>query len=354
MQRYLGKLLGYQTAISLACLGALFLGGVGIYAAGQSSELAVALVGVSFATPCVLMLAFARRALYLEYRSTTAASGAVLYSVLLFSGFWFLDRANGISPFSVFLDIGASALAASMLLMLAVRPSLKQSRRDANFPVANEHWCYGRWALGSSICIWIAWNVWYTILGSISGLAETGSLKALINIAMPVIQSCAALSLLVLPHTAEVAHSEGRGGAKRQALIVALLFAGGATLYWAAVLLCRDPLIAFLYSGRYRYTGNDLPWLALASIASAAIVGPASALRALEKPATVCIAFLISSSAGLIIGIPATRFFGVSGAISGILISSLLALGVLVFALARGKRLQARSGAPEVSTQLAQ
>lgn len=336
LRQYLGHLLKFQAILGGACLAALLLGTVGLFAVRPASELVLALAGIGFATPCILLLYFTRRALYLEYRSNAAAAGAVLYSALLFLGLWWLSRAGLLSPLTAFLEMGGAALATSALLLVWIRPALRDGDGEPELEVAREHWRYGRWALGSSIFIWASWNVWYTVVGSFSGLAGTGTLRALVNFAMPVIQSCAALSLLVLPHTARVVHAEGFAGARREAVFVASLFTGGATAYWASVLIFRNPAIAFLYSGKYAETAKLLPWLALASVVSAAAVGPVSALRALEKPSTVCHVFFVSTLAGLAAGIPATRAYGVAGAIDGILISSVLALGLSAFSLARG------------------
>jgi O-antigen/teichoic acid export membrane protein len=250
--------------------------------------------------------------------------------------------------------MGAAAAATSMLLFLYVRPTLKGNSRERKMAVANEHWCYGRWALGSSLFTWISWNVWYAIVSSFTGLEATGTLKALLNLAMPVTQSFAALSLLVLPHAAQITQSEGWAGAKRQAMAVGSLFAAGAALYWTVVIVCRAPLITFLYAGRYADTVSYLPWLALASIAAGAVVGPVSALRALQTPATVCLTFSISSIVGLCVGIPATRAYGVGGAISGILVSSVLGLGIAIFLLGRAKPADAHRCAPKLSEPVVQ
>ncbi len=354
LQRYLGQLMGLQTVSGAVCLGALLVAALGVYLGRQSSELAQSLLGVGIATPFILLFAFTRRALYLEYRSNIAAAGSVLYGGLLFSGLLLLNRAGLVSVLTAFLDMGVAAMATSMLLLIYVRPTLKVSGPRGKMAVAQEHWHYGRWALGSSLFTWISWNLWYTIVSGSSGLAAAGALKALLNLAMPVTQSCAALSLLVLPHTAQVVHAEGWAGAKRQAKVVASLFTAGATLYWAVVLICRAPLIAFLYTGRYSDTARYLPWLALASIASATVIGPVSSLRALQTPASVCLTFFLSSLIGLCIGIPATRAYGVAGAIGGILASSFLALGIAAFIVRRAKTAEASTGAPEMSDPVAQ
>ena len=186
LRRYLGQLLGLQTVSGIACLGVLLVGAIVVYIGRQSTDLALSLLGVGIATPFVLLFAFTRRALYLEYRSNIAAGGAVLYSAFLFAGLWFLNQLGVVSVFTAFLDMGAAAAATSMLLFLYVRPMLKGHSRERKMAVANEHWCYGRWALGSSLFTWISWNLWYAIVSSFTGLAATGTLKALLNLAMPV------------------------------------------------------------------------------------------------------------------------------------------------------------------------
>ena len=346
LRRYLGQLLRYQFLLGGVCLSLLLIATAGVYTVRQPGELTLALLGMGIATPSILLLYFTRRAVYLEYRSNAAAGGALLYCALLFSALWLLDHTGFLSPFTCFLDMGAAALATSLLLLIWIRPALVRGRGEPEFRIAHEHWSYGRWALGSSVFAWISWNAWYMIVGSVSGLAGTGALKALVNLAMPVIQSCAAMSLLVLPHTARIAHAKGVRGAKGQAMLVGVLFAAGAAAYWLLILTWHDPVIAFLYSGRYRDIAVCLPWLALASIASAATVGPVSALRALEKPSAVCVAFFISSTIGLVVGLPATRAYGVAGAIAAILISSVAALGIVIFLLARANRAAAKQSRP--------
>ncbi len=233
LKNYLGRLLGLQTVSSIVSLVVLFVAAGIVYLASPSREITFCLLGAAVATPSSLLLAFTRRALYLEYRSSTAAAGAVLYSVLLFSAVWLLHHLGWFSALTAFLAIAAAGLLASILLLLRIGPEKSGGVYHLHLPVVKEHWHYGRWALGSSIFTWISWNSWYTILGSSSGLADTGALKALLNLVMPVTQSCAALSLLVLPYTSHIAHAEGWAGAKRQAITVGSLFTAGAALYWA-------------------------------------------------------------------------------------------------------------------------
>jgi O-antigen/teichoic acid export membrane protein len=352
LKNYLGRLLGLQTVSSIASLLILFAAAAVVYVVSPSREVTLCLLGAAVATPSSLLLAFTRRALYLEYRSRTAAMGAVLYSVLLFFAVWLLRHLGWFSALTAFLGMAGAALLASVLLLVSIGPERSEGVYRLHVAVLREHWHYGRWALGSSIFTWISWNSWYTIVGSSSGLADAGALKALLNLVMPVTQSCAALSLLVLPHTSYIAHAEGWAGAKRQAIRVGSLFTAGAALYWAVILMFRVPLIGFLYTGKYDSISNHLPLLALSSVLSSTIFGPVSALRALQKPAMVCLTFLLSSVAGLCIGIPASRVSGIGGAVSGMLLSSTVALSIAALLLIRAKPTAMRCATPDLGAQI--
>jgi len=58
-----------------------------------------------------------------------------------------------------------------------------------------------------------------------------------------------------------------------------------------------------------------LPVLALGSIFWSAGYGPAIALRAIESPASIFVAYFATTLISVIVGIPATRFFGLKGAV---------------------------------------
>jgi hypothetical protein len=55
----------------------------------------------------------------------------------------------------------------------------------------------------------------------------------------------------------------------------------------------------------------------------------------MQSPATVCWVFLASSAIGVAIGIPATLFYGLSGVVLGISISSVLAVFIASILLIR-------------------
>jgi len=58
-------------------------------------------------------------------------------------------------------------------------------------------------------------------------------------------------------------------------------------------------------------------------------------LRAMESPASVFIAFGLAAAASLLVGVPSTYLFGVSGAIWGVNVSDFLSWMILVWILRR-------------------
>jgi O-antigen/teichoic acid export membrane protein len=331
--KYLGVLLWLQTSLAVV-LVLLATIGVVVHSRGGFGQLELAFLGVTFAAPCVFLFWFGRRAFYLELRPGRALSAAFIYSALLLTGIWVLSRKEMLTPLTAFVVMGIAALITSVLLLLRLHLKLKPS---INLPllreVAHRHWHYGRWALAAAFFMWIPWNVFYTLLAACSGLAEVGTLRALLNLALPITQTFAAFSLLFLPHTSRVGQNEGWAGVKVQAIRIAGLFTFGATVYWLLLILFSTRIINFLYAGHYTEVAQLLPWIAVASILTGATLGPAIALRALHSPASVCIIYFGSSVVALALGIPAVWAWGVRGAVFAILVSNITAAASAVLML---------------------
>ena len=121
-------------------------------------------------------------------------------------------------------------------------------------------------------------------------MAQSGQLKALMNLTMPFEQTKGALFMLFLPYAARVAKKHGKSGTRVLGARLTLLSAGGAILYWSIIIPLHKPVFQLLYSGRYMEVVNLLPLLALGQIFWSAAYGPSVALRAMESPASVFVA----------------------------------------------------------------
>lgn len=325
-KQYLGILVRLQMVLGAAVFAVGALGG-GYFYARVSAQLGPALIGATIAAPCVLLFWFARRACYVELSPSRALRGAMLYMPLLLGGIWILVRMRLLSPFSAFAAMGVSGLLTSAHLLWQLSPALG---RDAQGPclaeVSRRHWIYGRWALAAAVFLWAPWNICYPLVTKFWGLAETGSLRALLNLALPITQAYSALTLLFLPYTARLGQREGWQAMKRQAIRIGGVYAVGAGVYWLFLCMFSRQVIHFLYAGRYTQIIPLLPWVALSSIVGGALMGPTIVTRAMQSPSSVCWIYLYSSAVAAGVGTPAIWAWGMRGAVVALVLSSLTAL----------------------------
>lgn len=336
LRGYLGSLIWIHVAMSVAIAAAFGASAFITWKVAPAGGLGGALAGVTIACPCVLLFWLARRSFYLELSPAKAAVGALIYFAISLGLLFVVYRRGLLSPFSAFVLIGVAALGTGVYLLLRLRGELRHDAFDHSVgEVWGRHWRYGRWALLSCVASWIPANIYYPLLGSFGSMARSGQLKALMNFTLPVEQVKLALGLLLLPYAASVIGREGRASAGALSRRMTLVAVGVALAYWAVIFWWQGPAFHALYSGRYLEVAHFLPIVALGSIAWCGSFGSAIALRAMESPASVFVAFALATAASLIIGIPATWYYGLSGAIWGTNVSDLLSWIFLVWMLRR-------------------
>ena len=336
LRGYLGSLLRIHVAISLAIAAVFGASALVAREFSHSSVLAGALAGVTLASPCILLFWLARRTFYLGLSASKAALGALVYSALSMSGLYVLYHRGLLSPFTAFALMGVAALGTATYNFVRLRTLLRPGALPPRLAeIWRRHWTYGAWALASCVVNWIPAYVYYPLLSSFADMAHSGQLKALMNFTLPMEQTKAALALLFLPYAARVQAQRGRssaGSLSNRLTFVSVAIAGA---YWAAILIFRHPLFHFLYSGRYSEVAHLLPAVALGSIVWSACFGPAIALRAMESPASVFVAFGLATLLSLLIGVPASWAFGVTGAVWGSNLADVLSWAFVVIVLRR-------------------
>jgi O-antigen/teichoic acid export membrane protein len=337
LRGYLRSLISIHIGLSVAICAALIISWAVAHRLGAGPAVTGALAGIAFASPCLMLFALARRSFYVELSPAPAAAGAFIYSTLVLVGLYFVYRRALLSPLSAFLLIGAGALVTGTVLMFALRSGLSGSGPSPALREAwQRHWRYGRWALASCIAGWLPSYIYFPLLSSFKGMAQTGQLKALMNLTMPFEQMKGALLMLFLPYAARVMAQQGKAGARVLGTRLTLFSIAGAVAYWAVIIPLHKPVFQILYSGRYMEVVYLLPALALGQIFWSATFGPAVALRAMESPASVFAALGFATVASLMIGVPATWFFGLNGAIWGSNLADILSF-VALFVVLRHK-----------------
>jgi O-antigen/teichoic acid export membrane protein len=336
LRAYCGSLLWTHLAIaSVVCLVVGAAAAV-THTLGWGSGLPGALLGVALASPALLLLVFARRAFYLEVSPAQAAAGSALYCALMLAGLFVSWRYSALTPFRAFLLLGSAALLADMLLLVRLRSELLPGApAPALREIWHRHWRYGRWALASCVATWIPTYIFYPLLSTFSGMTQSGELRALMNFFSPLDQTLCALSLLFLPYAARVHVEQGRKAMVAFTRNLVILAVAGTAIYWGLIIKFHQPVFRLLYSGKYTHVAYLLPVLALGSLFWSASYGPAIALRAMESPASVFVAYSATTLICLVVGIPATRFYGLSGAVWASNASEVASFLVIMFILRR-------------------
>ena len=278
-----------------------------------------------------------RRAFYMNLAPGRAAVGAFIYFVLVTGGLFVAYKRSLISPFSAYLLMALGALATGFFLLSQIKKVLPPD--TAHPPKAREawrkHWEYGRWALAVSVVTWIPYYMYYPLVSMFSGMAQAGQLRALMNLALPMEQSYTALSILFLPYAARICREKGLSSAGPLVRRITLLFVVGSIGYWAILIPLKVPVFRLLYAGKYVEVAHFIPYVALGTTLWSAAFGPAILLRAIESPDSIFYARLVASALSLLIGVPATRSFGLWGVVWSVVIANLAAFLISMYILQR-------------------
>lgn len=335
-KRYLGVLLRAHILSGTVAVGFV---GISAWALTQimlGESVTRALFAAAIAAPCVLLFKLARRAFYVELCPRDAAVGGVVYFFVVTGGLLVLWAMGTLSPAKAFLVMAASGLITAATVLARLKSHLPSGAKGPNLSALfRKHWEYGRWAAASAVAIWLGQTFFYPFLGSVRGLVEVGKLKALLNFTSPVAQVFAAVSLLALPYASRVYHQHGLASTRRLLWKLTVVHAGGASLYWAVLIVWRDPIVHFLYAGRYADVAYLMPWIALSSVLRISATASAVTLKAMNSPTLVFVAYFASCLAAILIGVPCAWLFGLPGAIIAVALSSGVALIVVVVMVLR-------------------
>jgi O-antigen/teichoic acid export membrane protein len=337
LRGYLKALLSIQAVVTV--FGLVLLGGSAAiaYAMGKADGFPGALAGVAIASPCILFFWLLRRSYYMNLAPARAAMGAFLYFVLTTGGLFVAYRKAWISPFSAYLLMAIGALGTGLFLLSQIKKALPADTCDA--PTAaqawKKHWEYGRWALGVSVVTWIPYYMYYPLVSMFSGMAQAGQLRAVMNLALPLEQSYTALSILFLPYAARICREKGISSSGPLVRRITMLFVAGSVVYWAILIPFKGVAFHLLYGGKYMELAPLIPHVALGTTLWSAAFGPAILLRAIESPDSIFYARIVASVLSLVVGVPATKYFGLWGVVWSVIVANIAAFLISMYILQR-------------------
>ena len=293
-----------------------------------ATQLSTALFGLALAQPFILFLWLMRRATYVRRKPHLASTAGALYLVAVLAGIYALYAHVGISTFGALLVMGAASLLAGASIMGRLKGEALPGIDCALFAEASrEHWSYGRWAVATSVLMWVPANIYYLLLPLFGGLEASGALKALMNLLMPILHANGALSILLIPELVK-AHGEGR--LRRMAALALGIFVLSAVAYWLFIGLFGAQLMAWLYAGQYGEYAHLLWLLGLLPLLAGINAVISAALRALEKPDLIFRAYVGSTVVALTFGVACIALGSFTGVILAQLVTSLATVTGLV------------------------
>lgn len=315
LRGYLRSLLGMHAALSVVIASVLGIAAAAAHFYWKSAGIPGALLGVTIAAPCILLFWLTRRSYYMEFSPARAAAGAGIYFVLVAGGIIVAARLHHISAFVAYALMAFGALVTSLYLLWHLKASLSADTEPApaRAEVWRKHWQYGRWAIATQLANWVPYYMYYPVLTQFQGVAAAGSLRALMNLSLPMEQTLTALSILFLPMSARRYKQAGTKAAAGLTERVTALFVGGALAYWFLILPFSSQVMNLLYKGKYLEVTWLIPWLALGITLWAASFGPAIILRSMEDPSAVFYARSAATVLSVLVGVPLTWKYGLLG-----------------------------------------
>lgn len=238
---------------------------------------------------------------------------------LMLAGAYSLFAFDHLGLYSAFGLLATSSTFSGAWLLHMIMSDRRIEGTVSRSDVVQKHWSYGRWSFGASILAYIPANLYFFVLPIQGGLEATATLRALMNLIMPILQANSALSLVLLP---ALVHAREEARLRRVALVGLTGLVGASVGYWLVAATYAEPLLTLLYGDVYADEANALWLLGMYPVLAAAMAVLGTTLRALERPKMVFAANACSTAVACTIGLSATLGWGVPGAALGLVATS--------------------------------
>lgn len=323
---------GYRKYLGVLILGHFCLTipfGALLYCAGAvvtkmaSPSLGNALEGCGISVPLILFLWFARLAFYVKLKPAWSAVAGSIYFVAMMLMTGALMHLHRLTPKTGLIGIGCSGFAVALLFMLRLKPMWTRGHNPEVKRVAYEHWKYGRWSVATVLNNWIPSNIYYLVMPVWFGLAGTASLRALLNLMLPVQNCVAGLSMVLMPSLVHDHTQSGTAGMNRTMTSHFSVLAGIAITYSLALWISSHFVLRLLYGDKYEMLGRNLILFSgMIPLGAAAISIIGNGLRALERPDLIFWCYVAATVVSAAAGVPLTAIWGVTGALVGMCLAS--------------------------------
>jgi len=291
------------------------------------------LLGLALTVSFILTGAFLRRSFYVLRQPEMAARTSLLFFVVVAALLWITAKTRTLNGFSVFFVLAVAWVIASLVVVRKLPPrKLEPAFLDSEPHYWREHWAYMRWVLAQAFVYQFMHQGYYWLVAGFLSVREVGELKAMYVLIAPVEQVIVSLSFLFLPALCAKYAAQNLGGFFAFWRRYALLEVGVTVIFALGVRAVGGRVIHVLYAGKFDDLAPMLFLLSLVPLTMALGYTLSDAIRAAEKPRLVFYAVVSSAVATFVIGLPLVKYFGLQGAVYGMLVSGITFTGALAVA----------------------
>lgn len=321
-KKYYGSLIKLQAI--LAALIAIFL----ILTSGfwsfwfKNEELDSIFMAMGFSIFSVLMQEFFRKLLYNNLQVRRAILNDTICYFGQIVGVFILIGKGTISPTTVFWVISIFSAISAFFGFYQCRPYLYIRASDFK-EIFKKQWVYGKWLLASMAFQWISGQIFIYISASLLSLSAAGVLGAcrilfgIINVAVTGLRN------FILPYGAMKYSQDGLLFLKAFLKKIYVIGSFAVLLYGLLISLFSSNILQFLYRGQYRGFEYVVILFAIQSVMSFYTFPPETGLLIIKRTEGIFKSNLISSITSFLIALPLIQFFGITGALIGIIATQL-------------------------------
>jgi O-antigen/teichoic acid export membrane protein len=292
-----------------------------------------ALWGLALTAGILLSGYLLRRVFYLKRQAGFAAGTSTIFFVTVAIGLWMGSKYHYLSGFAVFLTLALGWIVAG----LAFGPRLALEKPNLSFLETEptywtEHWRYSRWVLATAIVYQFTTQGYYWLVAGFLSAKEVADIRVMYLLVSPTDQLFIAMSLIPALSARYAAKDMKSFFSTWKKFVFFILF---VTITFAiGVRVAGKAVMHLLYAGKYDGLVSYLLVLALYPILTGLGSALTGAVIATEKPKLVFLAYLSGACVTFLAGILLVKYFGLWGAVYGMLLSAgtfSLALGIAYF-----------------------
>jgi Membrane protein involved in the export of O-antigen and teichoic acid len=332
-QSYFGALFVHQGIFALASATLTFIGGQLAAAAFPASGLDVIGLAVAVAVLCSQTQDFLRRYFFsIDRPEVSFAIDAVRYfgqNIALLAMIKWLPATN----ITALWLIAAVATLSSVAAIPWIPPL--QYSLAATLSAGLRGWHFSKWLVASTILVLTIGNLFFFASGLLLGAAAVGAMKAaqnLVGIAHIVIEA----GVNIIPSRASREFVSGGQGALINYLTKVTIYGVAAIASLVGIFAIAPGFWLQVFFGpQFEPYRGLVPWWGAIQILLFLGLVIGSWFRTLEKTRVIFYANALSAAVSLALAYPLIKYFGVTGAVAGLVIANIVQL---LFLLAQARR----------------